>query len=42
MGIFLAHTYQLIGRVSLSNVVRGAWESCTLGISWTNRSMVRD
>lgn len=31
MGIFLANTHQLIGRVSLSNVVRGAWESCTLG-----------
>lgn len=31
LGIFLARTHQLIGRVSLSNVVRGAWESCTMG-----------
>ncbi len=30
-GIFLNGTRQLIGRVNLSNVVRGAWESCTLG-----------
>ncbi|WDL96010.1 GNAT family N-acetyltransferase [Alicyclobacillus sp. ALC3] len=30
-GIFLTHQDRLIGRVNLSNVVRGAWESCTLG-----------
>lgn len=30
-GIFLRNTDQLMGRVNLSNVVRGAWESCTIG-----------
>lgn len=30
-GIFLRNSEKLIGRVSLSNVVRGAWESCTIG-----------
>jgi ribosomal-protein-alanine N-acetyltransferase len=30
-GIFLNSNCQLIGRVNLSNVVRGAWESCTMG-----------
>jgi [ribosomal protein S5]-alanine N-acetyltransferase len=30
-GIFLNSSNQLIGRVNLSNVVRGAWESCTMG-----------
>jgi len=30
-GIFLKNNNNLIGRVNLSNVVRGAWESCTLG-----------
>ena len=29
-GIFLTNN-NLIGRVNLSNVVRGAWESCTMG-----------
>ncbi len=31
LGIFLSTPNQLIGRVSLSNVVRGAWQSCTIG-----------
>lgn len=30
-GIFLSDTNELIGRVNLSNVVRGAWDSCTMG-----------
>lgn len=30
-GIFLTNVDRLIGRVNLSNVVRGAWESCTIG-----------
>ncbi|WP_067934238.1 GNAT family N-acetyltransferase [Alicyclobacillus kakegawensis] len=30
-GIFLVDRNELIGRVNLSNVVRGAWESCTIG-----------
>lgn len=30
-GVFLSSSNQLIGRVNLSNVVRGAWESCTMG-----------
>ncbi len=30
-GIFLTNEDRLIGRVNLSNVVRGAWESCTMG-----------
>ncbi len=30
-GIFLNLNDQLIGRVNLSNVVRGAWQSCTMG-----------
>ncbi|MBS4174100.1 GNAT family protein [Bacillus sp. FJAT-49736] len=30
-GIFLRRSNQLMGRISLSNVVRGAWESCTMG-----------
>ncbi|OFW77122.1 MAG: alanine acetyltransferase [Alicyclobacillus sp. RIFOXYA1_FULL_53_8] len=30
-GIFLRSTGLLVGRITLSNVVRGAWESCTLG-----------
>ncbi|MCF8564196.1 GNAT family N-acetyltransferase [Alicyclobacillus tolerans] len=30
-GIFLNKEDRLIGRVNLSNVVRGAWESCTMG-----------
>ncbi|GMA52194.1 putative ribosomal-protein-alanine acetyltransferase [Alicyclobacillus contaminans] len=30
-GIFLNNGGHLIGRVNLSNVVRGAWESCTIG-----------
>jgi [ribosomal protein S5]-alanine N-acetyltransferase len=30
-GIFLSGPGELIGRVNLSNVVRGAWQSCTLG-----------
>lgn len=30
-GIFLSNEDRLIGRVNLSNVVRGAWESCTMG-----------
>lgn len=30
-GIFLTNNDRLIGRVNLSNVARGAWESCTLG-----------
>jgi [ribosomal protein S5]-alanine N-acetyltransferase len=30
-GIFLRDTNELIGRVNLSNVVRGAWQSCTIG-----------
>lgn len=30
-GIFTNNTHQLIGRVNLSNVVRGVWQNCTLG-----------
>jgi ribosomal-protein-alanine N-acetyltransferase len=30
-GIFIKETDALIGRVTLSNVVRGAWQSCTIG-----------
>ena len=30
-GVFLINDDRLIGRVNLSNVVRGAWESCTMG-----------
>ncbi|MDA8354212.1 MAG: GNAT family protein [Firmicutes bacterium] len=30
-GIFLHHSDQLIGRVHLSNVTRGAWQNCTIG-----------
>lgn len=30
-GIFLMGTEQLIGRIALSNVVRGAWQNATLG-----------
>ncbi|SEN36031.1 GNAT family N-acetyltransferase [Lihuaxuella thermophila] len=30
-GIFLSTSHQLIGRVNLSNVVRGAWQNCTIG-----------
>jgi ribosomal-protein-alanine N-acetyltransferase len=30
-GIFLLNTDQLLGRVNLSNVVRGAWQNCTIG-----------
>ncbi len=30
-GIFLMSTDQLLGRVNLSNVVRGAWQNCTIG-----------
>ncbi|MDH4616834.1 GNAT family protein [Brevibacillus sp. AY1] len=30
-GIFLNDTDQLIGRIALSNVVRGAWQNATLG-----------
>lgn len=30
-GVFLKKDGRLSGRVNLSNVVRGAWESCTLG-----------
>lgn len=30
-GIFLQETNQLIGRVNLSNVVRGAWQNATIG-----------
>lgn len=30
-GIFLRGADRLAGRVNLSNVVRGAWESCTVG-----------
>ncbi|MGD8190806.1 GNAT family N-acetyltransferase [Brevibacillus ginsengisoli] len=30
-GVFQNDTNELIGRVNLSNVVRGAWQSCTLG-----------
>ncbi|RAL24037.1 GNAT family N-acetyltransferase [Thermoflavimicrobium daqui] len=30
-GVFLQPTHQLIGRVNLSNVVRGAWQNCTIG-----------
>jgi ribosomal-protein-alanine N-acetyltransferase len=30
-GIFLKENNQLIGRVNLSNVVRGAWQNCTIG-----------
>ncbi|MDG0794888.1 GNAT family N-acetyltransferase [Cohnella ginsengisoli] len=30
-GIFLRDADRLVGRVNLSNVVRGAWESCTVG-----------
>lgn len=30
-GIFLIETEELIGRVNLSNVSRGAWQNCTVG-----------
>ncbi|MCS1352590.1 GNAT family N-acetyltransferase [Mechercharimyces sp. CAU 1602] len=30
-GIFLSHPGTLIGRINLSNVVRGAWQNCTIG-----------
>lgn len=30
-GIFLTKTDQLIGRINLSNIVRGAWQNCTIG-----------
>ncbi len=30
-GIYLSSNNQLIGRVNVSNIVRGAWESCTMG-----------
>lgn len=30
-GIFLTETDQLIGRIALANVVRGAWQNATLG-----------
>jgi [ribosomal protein S5]-alanine N-acetyltransferase len=30
-GIFTVDSHELIGRLSLSNVVRGAWHSCTIG-----------
>lgn len=30
-GVFLQETHSLIGRVNLSNVVRGAWQNCTIG-----------
>ncbi|WP_164491662.1 GNAT family N-acetyltransferase [Staphylospora marina] len=30
-GIFLRDSGALVGRISLSNVVRGAWENCTIG-----------
>lgn len=30
-GIFLPENHSLIGRVNLSNVVRGAWQNCTIG-----------
>lgn len=36
-GIFLQNSEQLIGRVSLSNVVRRAWENCTIGYSLDKR-----
>lgn len=30
-GIFLNHSEEMVGRVALSNVVRGAWHNATLG-----------
>lgn len=30
-GIFLRETNELLGRVSLSNIVYGAWKNCTIG-----------
>jgi [ribosomal protein S5]-alanine N-acetyltransferase len=30
-GIFINNVDKLIGRVNLSNIVRGAWENCTIG-----------
>ena len=30
-GIFLNHSEELVGRVALSNLVRGAWHNATLG-----------
>jgi ribosomal-protein-alanine N-acetyltransferase len=30
-GIFLQDSDDLIGRVNLSNIVRGAWQNCTIG-----------
>jgi ribosomal-protein-alanine N-acetyltransferase len=30
-GIYLVAADELIGRMNLSNVVRGAWQSCTIG-----------
>lgn len=45
-GIFHADTDDLIGRVNLSNVVRGAWESCTIGYfvdqSYTGRGYMTE
>jgi ribosomal-protein-alanine N-acetyltransferase len=36
-GVFLQETGELIGRVALSNVVRGAWQNATLGYSLDQR-----
>lgn len=36
-GVFLTETGELIGRVNLSNVVRGAWQNCTIGYFIDNR-----
>lgn len=30
-GVFLSETDEMIGRIALSNVVRGAWQNATLG-----------
>lgn len=30
-GIFIKDTHELIGRITLDNVVRGIWQNCTLG-----------
>ncbi len=41
-GIFFNRNDQLIGRVNVSNVVRGVWESCTMDISVMSSTMVKN
>lgn len=46
LGVLLASTDRLIGRVTLSNVVRGAWESCTIGYfldqAWNGQGLMTE